>query len=222
MIDIWGRPTSICTQRVLWACAELNLEYNLTLASATMGHQGHISRGHPPFGVVDTDIYKAMNPNRTVPLIKDGSFILWESNAIVTYLAMKYGAADLYQDDLQILSQSIGWMAWTNEHLEPPLHTFVMELVRLAEELRSPETVEPARTEVENWLRVLDEHLQDHAYVCGDLFTLGDITTGASVYRAHLFDACPPSLSNITSWQKRLRERNGFLHHVAPREFHLG
>ena len=58
MLRIWGRPTSICTQRVLWACAELNLEYDLTLASATMGEQGHISSGHTPYGIVDTTNYK--------------------------------------------------------------------------------------------------------------------------------------------------------------------
>ena len=159
MIDIWGRPTSICTQRVLWACTELNLEYNLTLASATMGDQGHISRGHAPYGIVDTAAYQVMNPNSTVPLIKDGSFILWESNAIVTYLAMKYGAETLYQNDSQVLSRSIAWMAWTNEHLEPPLHTFVMELVRLAEALRSPDPVEPAQTEIANWPKVIEEQL---------------------------------------------------------------
>ena len=97
-----------------------------------------------------------------------------------------------------------------------------MELVRLAEALRSPEAVEPARTEIANWLKVLDKHLENQPYVCGDTFTLGDITTGASVYRAHLFDACPSRLLNITKWQKKLSERNGFSHHVAPREFHLG
>jgi glutathione S-transferase len=97
-----------------------------------------------------------------------------------------------------------------------------MELVRLTEELRSLEAVEPARVEIARWLEVLDRHLINQPYVCGDTFTLGDITTGASVYRAHLFDACPPGLSNITKWQGKLSKRNGFLRHVAPREFHLG
>ena len=74
MLGIWGRPTSICTQRVLWACAELDLEFDLTLASATMGQQGHVSQGHIPYGVVDTADYRAMNPNSTVPVIKDGDY----------------------------------------------------------------------------------------------------------------------------------------------------
>ena len=222
MTDIWGRPTSICTQRVLWACSELDLEYNLTLASATMGPKGHISRGYAPYGIVDTAAYQVMNPNSTVPMIKDGSYTLWESNAIVAYLAMEYGAKTLYQNDSRVFSRSIQWMAWTNEHLEPPLHTLAMELVRLTEELRSLEAVEPARVEIARWLEVLDRHLINQPYVCGDTFTLGDITTGASVYRAHLSDACPPGLSNITKWQAKLSKRNGVLRHVAAPEFHHG
>ena len=34
-IHIWGRPTSICTQRVLWACVEAGVGFELTLASLT-------------------------------------------------------------------------------------------------------------------------------------------------------------------------------------------
>ena len=60
MLKIWGRPTSICTQRVLWACAEAGLEYNFQLASATMGAEGHISTGAEPFGSVDTDWYPTL------------------------------------------------------------------------------------------------------------------------------------------------------------------
>jgi glutathione S-transferase len=64
MIRVWGRPTSIHTQRVLWALADGDLAYELTLASATMGPQGHVSKGGAPFGIVDTPVYRAMKPKR--------------------------------------------------------------------------------------------------------------------------------------------------------------
>ena len=97
MIRIWGRPNSICTQRVLWACAEADLDFDLTLASGTMGPDGHVSRGGQPFGLVDTDAYRAMNPNGTVPTFDDGGTVLWDSVAIVSYLALKYAPEQLYQ-----------------------------------------------------------------------------------------------------------------------------
>ncbi len=86
-LRIWGRPNSIHTQRVLWTCAEADLSFELTLASATMGPKGHVSGGNPPYGIVDTQEYRAMNPNGTVPTIDDNGFVLWESNVIVRYLA---------------------------------------------------------------------------------------------------------------------------------------
>lgn len=221
MLRIWGRPTSICTQRVLWACAELNLEYDLTLASATMGEQGHISSGHTPYGIVDTTNYKEMNPNSTVPVIKDGDYTLWESNSIVAYLALRYGPAELYRDDIQVFAQASQWMAWTNEHLDSGLHTLVMEKVRLAAELRSPEAIKPAQEKIIRELEVLEQHLQNRPFVCGSQFTMGDISLGAAVYRGHLLGARSPSMSHVEAWQARLRERPAFLEHIAPQKNHL-
>ena len=67
MLKIWGRRNSAHTQRVLWLCEEASLPYELILASATMGPDGHISGGGSAFGVVDTPAYRAMNPNGTIP-----------------------------------------------------------------------------------------------------------------------------------------------------------
>jgi len=84
MIKVWGRPTSICTQRVLWCLEESNLPYGLKLTSGTMGPQGHVSTGSKAFGGCDTMEYLRMNPNGKIPTIDDGGFTLWESNAILT------------------------------------------------------------------------------------------------------------------------------------------
>ena len=73
---------------MLWALAEIELEFEFILASATMGPSGHVSKGNKPFGVVDTPEYRAKNPNGRVPTIDDDGFVLWESNSIVRYLAM--------------------------------------------------------------------------------------------------------------------------------------
>ena len=76
MLVIWGRANSVNVQKVLWCCEELELEYERIDAGG-------------PFGVVDTPEYRRRNPNGLVPTIDDDGFILWESNAIVRYLAAK-------------------------------------------------------------------------------------------------------------------------------------
>jgi glutathione S-transferase len=221
MIKVWGRPTSINTQRVLWALADSDIPHELVLASATMGPKGHISKGGAAFGVVNTPAYRAMNPNGTVPTIDDDGFILWESNAILMWLALKRAPEVLSGGDPRRLARALQWMSWTNERLEPLLHTLVMELVRLPEAERDPAKVEKARVAILGPLGRLEAHLAGQSYVAGDRFTIGDIPTGAAVYRWLVFDLEQPDMPNIVAWQNRLSERKGFRAHVASPEFHL-
>ncbi|MCA3748382.1 MAG: glutathione S-transferase N-terminal domain-containing protein, partial [Rubrobacter sp.] len=80
MLRVWGRNNSINVQKVLWCCRELGLEYERVDAGGAYGF---------PEG------YERINPNRLVPAIEEDGFILWESNAIVRYLASRYGAGTL-------------------------------------------------------------------------------------------------------------------------------
>lgn len=222
MLKIWGRPTSICTQRVLWACTEAGVEFELTLSSATMGPEGHVSTGTRPYGNVDAPWYRSMNPNATVPTIDDDGFVLWESNAIVGYVAQKYAPERLFGADPEVFAVASQWMAWTNERLEPALHTLVMHRVRLAEPERRPSQVDEAAREISPWLQILDRRLSTHAYVAGDAFTIGDIPAGCAAYRWKLFDIEGADTPNVDEWLDRLGARDGFERHVAPREAHLG
>lgn len=82
MLKIWGRNTSSNVQKAMWAVGEVGLEYErFDIGGA--------------FGKNREPAYLAMNPNGLVPTLQDGDFILWESNAIVRYLAREYGAESL-------------------------------------------------------------------------------------------------------------------------------
>ena len=74
MLTIWGRTTSFNVQKVMWALAELGVPHK------------RIDAGWK-FGGLDTPEFKAMSPHGLVPVIKDGDLVMWESNAIVRYLA---------------------------------------------------------------------------------------------------------------------------------------
>ena len=221
MLKLWGRPNSICTQRVLWACAEADVEWHLELASATMGPDGHVSSGAAPYGHVNSNSYRAMNPNGTVPTMDDDGVILWDSIAIVAHIATKYGPQALYNQAPDVFSRSLQWMCWTNEHLEPLLHTLVMELVRLTPEQRNPAALEIARNKTISELALIEQQLTGRAYLAGDIFSMGDIPAGATVHRWLLFDLDRPAMPNLENWQARLQDREAFQQHIAPRQFHL-
>ena len=83
-LQLWGRPSSARTQKVILALSELNLAYEFIKASATMGPKGSVSRGKPLWHCRHKEYLE--NPNGTIPTINDEGFVLWESNAIVQYL----------------------------------------------------------------------------------------------------------------------------------------
>jgi glutathione S-transferase len=88
MIKVWGRKTSSNVQAVMWSLAELGMAHERT------------DRGHH-YGGLDTAEFLAMNPNGTIPVMRDGDGeFLWESSAILRYLANRYGRAPYWPDDL--------------------------------------------------------------------------------------------------------------------------
>lgn len=98
MLKVWGRKNSSNVRKVLWCAEELALPYSREEAGGA-------------FGVVDSPEYRALNPNGRVPMIEDDGFVLWESNAIVRYLAARYGSDTAwYQTDVCVRAQADKWM----------------------------------------------------------------------------------------------------------------
>ena len=221
MLKIWGRPTSARTQKVLWGLGEIGLDFELILASATMGPGGHVSKGNEPYGVVHTPEYLAMNPNGTVPTIKDGDFVLWESNSILRYLAMKYAPDLMYGDDLEVFASASRWMDWEADQFLPTQHTLVMNLVRLPPEERDADAVEAARRAHLRPLEILDAQFARNEYVAGARFTMGDIPVGMRVHRWTLFDLETPSMPNLDRWYRAISSRPAFRDQIADPALHL-
>ncbi len=221
MFTIWGRPTSARTQKVLWALAETGIEFEMVLASGTMGPDGSVENGGEPYGIVDTPAYRAMNPNGTVPTIKDGDFTLWESNSIIQYLAMKYAPDLLYGGDLETFASASRWMDWEGNVFLPHQHTLVMNLVRLPPEARNPDEVEKARRALLTPLRIIDDQLSRTSFIAGENFTMGDIPIGMRVHRWFLFDLETPDLPHLRRWYEGFRLRPAFQRHIADPALHL-
>lgn len=220
MIKLWGRPNSLCTQRVLWCMAEAGIEYEMILASAIYGPQGHVWRGGKPFGIVDQPEYRRMNPNGTVPTIDDDGTYVWESNAIVSYLAMAYAPA-LHGGTARQFGRASSWMGWCNSSFNDPLAHATAHLLRLPPEQRRPEMLRLAEQQMAPVLTTIDTALAEHDFIAGDTLSIGDIALGPFVRRWYHFGLANPDVPRVEQWLARLGERPGFAVHVAPRDFHI-
>lgn len=171
--------------RVIWAALELGLDYD-----------------NLPIGWHDDSLYgedyRRINPNRRLPAIDDGGFVLWESFAITLYLAKKAGGP-LAPCTLQEEALAWQWTLWTAIHLERPMvmwafHTFVND----AEE-RDPAVAAKSLEEVTPLLAVLEGALAEAPYLLGDRFTVADLNVACAFMRPRdRFDFAPTP--NVKRW----------------------
>ena len=192
------------------ALAELGIEYEFVLASATMGPDGSVAKGSLPYGVVNTPEYRALNPNGTIPTIEDSGYVLWESNAIVQYLGMRYGSSLFYGDDVQIFASAARWMMWENNQLIPAMHELVMQTVRLPVEDRDIRKAEKARLKLVKELNIVDEQLKKTEFIAADSWTMGDIPLTIRCHRWHLLDVERPKMLHIERYYEEVKKRPSF------------
>lgn len=202
MLTIWGRANSINVQKVLWCCGELSLPFRRVDAGG-------------PFGRNDTPEYRRLNPNGLVPTIEDEGYVLWESNAIVRYLATKHEARGLFPPDLRTRFGIERWMDWHATTLWPALRPVFLTMVRTPPDQWDRATIEKGQREVERAFSILDHELSDRPFIAGSAFTIGDIPLGIAAYRWFALDLDRPRLPNVETWYARLHDRPAFQESVA-------
>jgi len=106
MLTIWGRRSSFNVQKVMWLVGELRIEHRRIDAGGQ-------------FGGLDTHEFKRMNPHGRVPVIDDNGTVVWESHAILRYLAARYGPSQFWSEDASERSQVDRWMGWAQTALQP-------------------------------------------------------------------------------------------------------
>ena len=201
MLKVWGRKNSINVQKVLWCCDELGLDYERIDAGG-------------PFGYTSDPEYLNMNPNGLVPTISDEGFILWESNAIVRYLAAKHGAGTLWPEDLRRRADADRWMDWQLATLWATMRPVFIGLIRTPPGERDHDAIETARKKtVEAW-NILEAHIEDRFYMLGRHFTMADLPLGVSIYRWLRLDVEKPPTPNLGAYHERLKERPAFRKNV--------
>lgn len=205
MLKVLGRSTSINVRKVLWVCAELDLPYE----------QEQWGTG---FRSTDTPYFRALNPNALVPVVLDGEFVLWESNAICRYLAASHGRVDLLPMDLRDRARVEQWMDWQLAELNKSWSYAFMGLVRKSPAHADPAAIEASIAAWNRQMAILDAQLaRTGAWAAGATFTLADVVLGLSTHRWLMTPMPRPTLTSIDAYYERLTERPAFRLH-APRD----
>jgi glutathione S-transferase len=205
MLTIWGRANSVNVQKVLWCCDELKLAYERIDAGL------QFSRNNEPG-------YLEMNPMGRVPTLVDGDFVLWESNSIIRYLAMQYGAAStLYPAEPKVRASADRWLDWALSTLQPAERPLFWGYIRTSAADRDVKQLAATASEVEKLWRVVDTHLKGRDYLEGNTFTLADLVIAAYARRWFgIAELVRPALPELERWYIGITQRAGFQRYVSP------
>jgi glutathione S-transferase len=204
-LTIWGRANSVNVQKVLWCAEELGLRYQRIDAGMAFGRN------------TEPD-YLAMNPNGRVPTLVDGDYVLWESNSIMRYFALVYGAGSpIYPTTPKARTAVDRWLDWTLSTLQPVDRPVFWSLVRTPAAQRDMIAIQKdVDAEAVVW-RIPDAHLASRTFIEGDQFTLADIALGAYARRWFGVEGVrKPRLPHLERWFALFSERVGFQKFIAP------
>lgn len=202
MLTIWGRRDSFNVQKVMWLVGELEIKHR------------HIPTGGE-FGGRDTPEYRAMNPHGRVPTIDYGGKIVWESHAILRFLAAQSRSAPFWSDDPYQRSCAERWMDWSQTVLEIDLMIGVFwGMVRVPEAQRNWPMVLEKLERCSAHLRLLDGMLAQHPFLLGEAISLADIAIGSMLFRYFSLDLPRPDLPHLAAWYARLQRRPAYREHV--------
>ncbi|TWE05916.1 glutathione S-transferase [Pseudomonas sp. AG1028] len=197
MLKIWGRKNSSNVRKALWCAEEAGVAYERLEAGGA-------------FGVVDQPEYLARNPNGRVPMIEDGDLVLWESNAIVRYLAAAYAPGTLYPEDPASRACGDKWMDWTTSSFAGEFRDLFWGTLRTPVEQRNDALIEAARQRCIDLLALPEKALDEQPYLSGEHFAMGDIPLGSFIYAWFEMPIERPSQPNLQAWYARLCKRPAY------------
>jgi glutathione S-transferase len=162
------------------------------------------------FGGTDDKAFQKMNPNALVPVMKDGTITLFESNAIMRYLARKYGKDTIRPRGQKAWALADQWTDWTATTLTPQMFTVLTKQVRCAPEDADPAAVKEAAKNLEGLFKIANRAIGRKPWMTGRHFNYADIAMGAFYWRYKKFDIKHAKTPNLDRWMEQLTDRPAF------------
>jgi glutathione S-transferase len=201
-LTLWGRSSALNVQKILWLLAELGLSY-----------QHHQVGGK--FGGLDTPDFLALNPNGRVPVLVDDDLVIWESHAILRYLAARYGQGTWWSENLAQRSVVDRWLDWSATSLQPSFVQLFWHYYRTDEAKRDAPLIAQYQAHAAYYYRLLDQQLSVHPFVTGASLSLADIAIGATIHRYFQQGLEVERPAHLWRWYQELLNRPAFVQTIA-------
>jgi glutathione S-transferase len=199
-MKLYSHPFSHNAKRARIGAAELDVP--LTVSVVDFGKGEHKSPA-----------YLAMNPNGKVPVLQDDDgFTLWESPAMLVYLAAKNPAKGLLPSDPRSLADAMRWMFWNASHFERSVDIVVHEkLIKAMRKLPADEAqVKRGMDEIARYAPVLNAQLEGKSWLLGDKFSIADISVGVTAELGAAVGLNLAQYPHLAAWLGRCKARESW------------
>lgn len=193
---IYHHPFSACSRRVLITANYLNSEAELVFVDLFKGEQ-------------NSPEFLKLNPNHCVPVLEHNGFVLWESYAIMQYLADMTPNQTLYPTDIQARADVNRWLFWCAQDLMPGVRILNWEnSVKVQGGMGAADQDEVVRGEhlMIEAAKVLDDHLANREWICDSGLSLADFAIAAPLIDQHRAKFPIAKLSNLQRWLKQVQD----------------
>lgn len=194
MLILWGRITSINVQKVVFALGEAGVAYERRDVGGA-------------FGGLQTPEYKAMNPNGMIPVLQDGDLVVWESNAIVRYVAARYAEGTLWPRDPGARALADRWADWQQTVVGASMGPAFLGLIRTPPEKRDMAAIDTSIAKTEAAFDMLEAHLAASPHVGGEAFTFADVVLTPSAHRWLHMPVARKSRPALERWYRAMAAR---------------
>jgi glutathione S-transferase len=193
-MKLYGFPMSPNTQRARFALEELGVPYEFVPVDLMSGEHRKPE-------------YLAINPGGRVPTLVEEDFVLFESNAILVYLAARHEGRKLEGDTPRSRAEVARWMFLGCAHLGPAVQQIFAHTMRLPPEKRLPQVVETARGDLDRSLAVLEQQLAKNDHLAGESFTIADISVAPILSPAAMLGIDLTRFPSVSAWLARIKGR---------------
>jgi len=193
MITLYDMPLSGNCHKVRLLLSLLSLPYQTQPVNLVGGEQR-------------SPDYLQRNPFGQVPVLDDDGLIIRDSQAILVYLAKRYGGEQWWPDDAFRLAQIAAWLSTAaNEIFHGPA------MLRVHHKFGSNIDTAKARQITEKVLGIIDHHLESRDWLASDTVSIADIAAYPYLALAPEGGIDIGAYPNIVAWFQRLRALPGYV-----------
>ena len=169
-----------------------------------------------PLDLVEVDLFSPedrrrlaeLNPNGKLPVLQDGDFTLWESCAIMQYLADRTHGQTLYPDNILVRADINRWMLWSCQHFAATISVISFENIwkgLIGQGAPDAAVLQKAEAQLAQFATVLDRHLAERDWLVGDQLSLADFAVAPALMYTEQARLPVTQYQHLMAWYERVR-----------------